>query len=859
MMTTAARAERRAESRSASRARSISRMPEGKPMPGESEEISKEAKSEYSQKFAGGLLSFLVEGDQMRLIYLTIVALLVRLAFLDHPAVVIFDEVHFGGFARKYLRREFFNDLHPPLARLLVTLSAWLGGFKADFSFYDIGADYLKAGVPYITMRAFTAVSGALVVPIAYVTMRGMGLQRCTSLAVAAALIFENALVTQSRLILLDSYLVLFTALTGLFWVLFDRQRHRPFTWQWNTALFGLGASLALAASCKWVGLFAVVAVGLYTLVDLWAIFGDVKVPLKTVGRHFSMRAVALILVPFMIYASTFWIHFALLTESSDSAASFSLEFQQSLHGDEVPPTMKQVYLGSQVRLRQYRPTGPFLHSHAHLYPAGSKQQQVTGYHHRDRNNLWLIRRPFVVNKTYVEEEGPSEESELLPLRHLDEIRLEHLATGRFLHSHQVDPPVSNKEKQHEVSCYGHHLSNFSDLNDNWRIEIVDSQGRSITEEDEETMEEKQQHQSRPPIFAVGTKFRLTHRNVGCKLHCRNKALPEWGFKQSEITCGRETLRSNQIWIIESNEHPAADAQTVEKVSIPKKGFWGKFFELNREMWSSNAGLSSYHPFGSRPGAWPLLSRGIGFWNGHHVPKTEKQHLEQKKRQKSQEGEEGGEGQDAAVAAAAAQPEDEEDKQEQARLAQEYTKYRGQQIYLLGNVALWWAATAAVASYVGVIFVTRLAKRRNLAIGSKIEGSFFGSQLKFFSFSGFMFIQWLWHYMPFFGMQRQLFLHHYLPALYFSILLLAILLDAALTGLAGLPRIAGSERKVRMLRMIVLGALVMSSIYVFWRLAPLGYGLRMSKTQCESLKWFKRWDFDCGSLADPVANAAVTS
>ncbi len=50
-----------------------------------------------------------------------------------------FDEVHFGGFARKYIRQTFFMDVHPPLAKLLIALAAKIGGFKGDFDFKDIG------------------------------------------------------------------------------------------------------------------------------------------------------------------------------------------------------------------------------------------------------------------------------------------------------------------------------------------------------------------------------------------------------------------------------------------------------------------------------------------------------------------------------------------------------------------------------------------------------------------------------------------------------------------------------------------------------------------------------------------------
>lgn len=50
-----------------------------------------------------------------------------------------FDEVHFGGFAAKYIKRKFFMDVHPPLAKMLITLSAFIGGFDGQFDFKDIG------------------------------------------------------------------------------------------------------------------------------------------------------------------------------------------------------------------------------------------------------------------------------------------------------------------------------------------------------------------------------------------------------------------------------------------------------------------------------------------------------------------------------------------------------------------------------------------------------------------------------------------------------------------------------------------------------------------------------------------------
>lgn len=140
------------------------------------------------------LFDFLTQWDLQAVVYLSIAALVVRFIFLHHPSCVVFDEVHFGGFTRHYLKHEYFFDLHPPLARLLVTLSAWAGSFDGQFAFYAIGADYIRGKAPYVVMRAFTAFFGAMVAPIAFVTLRGFNLSSHLSAAIAACVIFGTVM-----------------------------------------------------------------------------------------------------------------------------------------------------------------------------------------------------------------------------------------------------------------------------------------------------------------------------------------------------------------------------------------------------------------------------------------------------------------------------------------------------------------------------------------------------------------------------------------------------------------------------------------------------------------------------------------
>jgi dolichyl-phosphate-mannose-protein mannosyltransferase len=52
---------------------------------------------------------------------------------------VSFDEVHFGKFASKYIKTQYYVDVHPPLAKLLITLAAFVFGYDGHFDFKDIG------------------------------------------------------------------------------------------------------------------------------------------------------------------------------------------------------------------------------------------------------------------------------------------------------------------------------------------------------------------------------------------------------------------------------------------------------------------------------------------------------------------------------------------------------------------------------------------------------------------------------------------------------------------------------------------------------------------------------------------------
>ena len=195
--------------------------------------------------------------------------------------------------------------------------------------------------VPYVMMRLLPATLGIGLVPITYLTLRALDCRATTALLGALFVTFENGLITQSRLILLDSPLIFFTALSTFFWIGFSNENEKgeAFGEAWWAWLTLTGLALGAVVSCKWVGLFTIATIGLCTIKQLWVLLGDLRVPPKLFLRHFMARALCLIVIPTVFYMSMFEIHFLILQNSGDGDGFMSSEFQHTLGGRQMADT----------------------------------------------------------------------------------------------------------------------------------------------------------------------------------------------------------------------------------------------------------------------------------------------------------------------------------------------------------------------------------------------------------------------------------------------------------------------------------------------------------------------------------------
>jgi dolichyl-phosphate-mannose-protein mannosyltransferase len=261
-------------------------------------------------------LTRLISNPRAGLIAVAVIGLLTHAAFFGHPNSAVFDEVHFGKFISAYYTGEYYFDIHPPLGKLIIAGFVKPFGFQPGFSFTNIGDHYPDR--MYLLLRLLPTLAGAALAPLLFLLARELGLSPPAAFLAGTLTALDNALLVQSRLILLDAFLLLF----GFGAILcYARWRNGGSKW----LLLSAGALAGGAASIKWTALTFLAIIGAMELAHLWK------------DRHGTSRqrlvsvAIALVLAPLIIYISSFVMHFSLLPRAGSGDGFMSTAFQKRL------------------------------------------------------------------------------------------------------------------------------------------------------------------------------------------------------------------------------------------------------------------------------------------------------------------------------------------------------------------------------------------------------------------------------------------------------------------------------------------------------------------------------------------------
>ncbi|XP_076645403.1 protein O-mannosyltransferase rt [Halictus rubicundus] len=700
-------------------------------------------------------------------VILLITGIFTRLYRLEEPHSIVFDELHYGKYVGLYMRRTFFFDSHPPLGKQLISVVAYLAGFDGQFKFDRIGSPYTD-NVPLFALRLVPALCGSLLIPTAYHLILELGLKQWTAALAGILLLFDNALLTQSRFILMESILMQFS-LFGLICIMkFRKVMDQPATLSWWIWLSLGTASLTCALCVKYVGLYSLILALSLIVYDYWTL-----IPRKTLSStvlyiHLIMRIVIVLGVISTIYFTVFYVHLSILSKAGPHDSVMTSAFQASLEGGLASITKGQpleVTHGSQITLRHTYGRACWLHSHNHVYPlrysdgrGSSHQQQVTCYSFKDVNNWWIVKKPerndLVVTK-------PQE-----PVKHGDIIQLVHGITSRALNSHDVAAPMTPQSQ--EVSCYIDYNVSMPAQN-LWRVEIANKDTNGDV------------------WHAIQSQVRLIHIKTDYALKFSGRQLPDWGFNQHEVVADRLVDQTDSIWNVEEHRYTKSEDQKqrerelINAEMIPlqatRLSFWEKFVELQIKMFFSVQEGQNSHMYSSDPSDWPLMSRGIAYWVSNES---------------------------------------------------------NAQVYLLGNIVIWYSATACMIIY-SILFVFYVLRRRRMCFDiTHTEWN------KFSNIGSILLTGYLLHFLPFVFVQRTLFLHHYLPAFIFKLLLTAATIEH-------LYYLIGTRyQKSVLLHILKFSTLIwiVFIIHIFKKFSLLSYGTtHLRAKEIVSLRWRDTWDF----------------
>ncbi|XP_075992532.1 protein O-mannosyltransferase rt isoform X2 [Anticarsia gemmatalis] len=285
----------------------------------------------------------------------------------------------------------------------------------------------------------------------------------------------------------------------------------------------------------------------------------------------------------------------------------------------------------------------------------------------------------------------------------------------------------------------------------------------------------------------IRSMVRLIHVDSGTALRFSGRQLPAWGFHQHEVVADKVLTHQDTVWNVEEHRYTKAEDRkererelvTAEMIptTVTELTFWEKFMELQYKMVAHAPDAPTGHMFASEPSEWPLLVRSIAYW---------------------------------------------------------LSPNSNAQIHLIGNLITWYSGFISVLVYGAALALYAVRQRRGCE-------DLPPSALQNFYEAGYILFLGYWiHYLPYFFMDRTLFLHHYLPAYIFKILLLCYIIDH-------MYFIIQSRERIRPMTNVFILCIVVWLAYVvitFKKFSVLNYGnVDLTEHDLLSLRWKDTWDF----------------
>jgi len=273
---------------------------------------------------------------------------------LGTPQAIVFDETYHIPSAQKYLNGVFFQENHPPLGKLLIAWGYILynHNIRGDFLDVDKISEPWPNYVNIVGYRISSAIFGVFL-PVLFFLVVYLVTERANiSFFASILLLTDTAMLMQSRIAMLDVFLIFFIVFSLLIFLLFWKKYRLS-----SMIIWGITASCAF--SVKYTGLITIVPMIFMVIILLTQKNWRKSIVLVTIfGASFLATffliwqihfALAQKIVEYKTYnASTRHIQ-AISDANINPVTRFSIRLIDSLQYHVMTPLKEVVFTGSNV------------------------------------------------------------------------------------------------------------------------------------------------------------------------------------------------------------------------------------------------------------------------------------------------------------------------------------------------------------------------------------------------------------------------------------------------------------------------------------------------------------------------------
>ena len=258
--------------------------------------------------------------------FFTVSSIWLRIWCIDHPNRCIFDEIHFGNFTNYYTENQFFFDIHPPLAKLIMYKIANLSEYDGSINFF-LSSQTNYTQPEYVQLRLTPCIFSSLCIPLIYLALRFSSYTKLSSFTSSCLLLFDTSLLVEGKYILSDGILHFFVCL-HICVISYTFSNDTFISWKSIEHLMN-GITLGFACSCKNTAWGLCVYDAFIYITHLMPLFTNKQY--KLFFNNLYSLGVTLFLYAFSLYLLSFILHFVILQYAGTGYYYLSEDMQQQL------------------------------------------------------------------------------------------------------------------------------------------------------------------------------------------------------------------------------------------------------------------------------------------------------------------------------------------------------------------------------------------------------------------------------------------------------------------------------------------------------------------------------------------------